>query len=584
MSHVAPRSTPGWLSPRRSIAIILFAAALLRLPALDSAPPPLNQDEASRLYDAWSLFDTGKDRTSRTWPFFLESYGEGDFTAALTTYLTIPFVAILGPTTLAVRLPDALLSVVTVALVWDWLRRAHSERLALMAALFLALDPWHVLVTRTGWEFGYVPFFLTAGLYAAERAGLLPGAAKWRGSTRWAVVSATMLAFCAWAYPSTRMVVPLLCVALVICNWCFYKELWINSSSGTSRLATGLAPQCSDWGTRRACVAFVASAIIAGAPLWITMLRQPERLAARAKIAMLDFSAAALPASIPRAIGYYLSYFNPILLVTHPEEITTVGIPGVGMHLWVVAPLIVIGVFVVARRSRTDPLSRTLLLWLVLTPLPAAICDDIQPHMIRVITAMTLWPILGAVGADWMCERMKVWRLSSTRAARLAFGVLFAANAAWFAHQYFRVYPAHAELGYQTPLIRALEYVAARRNEADFVLVTNRANQAYIYALLAEPIPPKELHAEPPLVAHGPVNFHQVIRVGRYLFTPRDPLNYPDAQQLFRQAWDSLPHGARGFVIEQPGYFPEGELITHFPWAEPTNSPGGYEVRRWRKD
>lgn len=583
MSHDAPRSTPGWLSSRRSIALILLAAAALRLPALESAPPPLNQDEASRLYDAWSLLDTGKDRTGRPWPFFLESYGEGDFTAALSTYITIPFVAILGPTTLAVRLPDALLSIVTVALVWDWMRRAHSERMALMAALFLAVDPWHVLVTRTGWEFGYVPFFLTAGLHAAQRAGLLPGAVISRTSMGWAMGSATMLAFCAWTYPSTRMVVPLLCIAIVVCNWIFYRRLLSNASSQPAN-AAGPAPHWSNWGSRRACVAFVLSAIIAGAPLWITMLRQPERLAARAKIAMLDFSAAALPASIPRAIGYYLSYFNPVHLVTHPEEITTIGIPGVGMHLWVIAPLIVIGVVLAMRRCRVDSLSRTLLLWLVLTPLPAAICDDIQPHMIRVITAMTLWPILGAVGADWMCDRMKGWRPSSSRAARSVFSVLFAANAAWFAHQYFRVYPAHAELGYQTPLIRALEYVAARRNEADFVLVTNRANQAYIYALLAEPIPPKELHAAPPLVAHGPVNFHQVIRIGRYLFTPRDPVNYPDAQQLFQKAWNSLPAGARGFVIEQPGYFPEGELASFFSWAEATNPPGGYEVRRWRKE
>ena len=43
-----------------------------------------------------------------------------------------------------------------------------------------------------------------------------------------------------------------------------------------------------------------------------------------------------------------------------------------------------------------------------------------------------------------------------------------------------------AELAYQTRLIRAFEYVAANSGEVDFVLVTNIANQPYIYALLAE--------------------------------------------------------------------------------------------------
>ena len=41
------------------LATILAAAALARLPLLSTIPPPLNQDEAVRLYDALAIFDTG---------------------------------------------------------------------------------------------------------------------------------------------------------------------------------------------------------------------------------------------------------------------------------------------------------------------------------------------------------------------------------------------------------------------------------------------------------------------------------------------------------------------------------------------
>lgn len=561
-----PREGAGLLTSKRALALTLLAAALLRLAALEQVPPPLNHDEASRLYDAWSLLDIGADRTGRPWPFFLEGYGEGDFTAALTAYLTIPFVALLGPTVIAVRLPDALLSVITVALVWLWLRRAHSERVASLAALFLAFDPWHVLVTRTGWEFGYVPFFLAAGMYAADCAGLLPRSIQSNRSLRWAICAAVMLAFSAWTYPATRMVTPLLCVALVVCNRSHY--------TGLLRISTG----------RRSILAFIVVTIIAGAPLWITMLNDPGRLAARAKIALLDLRPAALPTSIPRAFGNYLGYFNPSHLVTFPEEITTIGIPGVGLHLWAVAPFIIVGFFLVIGRCRSDAFARTLLLWLLLTPLPAAICGDIQPHMIRVISGMVLWPILGAIGADWAYIRLSSWQANSRRLLTAACAILFAANAAHFIHQYFRVYPAHAELGFSSAFIRAMQYVTAHQKEADFVLVTNRVHQGYIYALHYAPIPPRELRANPPVVARGPQNFHQVLRVGRYFFAPRDPVNYPDAQQLFQQVWSSLPSGARCFVVEQPGYFPSGELVAYFPGADPATHPGGYEVRRWRKE
>ncbi len=566
MSSDRPVESTRGLASSRAILLVVMIGAALRLTLLTSVPPPLNHDEASRLYDAWSLLEQGTDRTGRPWPFFLEGYGEGDFTAALTSYLTIPFVMVLGPEVLAVRLPDALLSSFTIFIVWSWLRRAYSGRVAILAALFLAFDPWHVQVTRTGWEFGYVPFFLAAGMACADRAGLLPGSVAARGSSRWAVGAATALALSAWVYPSTRMVTPLLCVALVVLNWPHYAAL-LRERAG-----------------RRAISTFIMATLIAGAPLWVTTLSDPSRLAARGKIALMDFRPAALPTTIPQALWNYASYFDPSFLVTFPEEFTTIGIPGVGLHLWAVAPFMVVGLILTVSRYPSTPLMRVLLPWILLTPVPAAICKDIQPHMIRVITGMVVWPILGAIGAEWIWSRLTKRSAANRRALLACYALFFTANAAYFAHQYFRAYPLHAELGYSSSFIRALKYVVERRDECDFVLVTNRVHQGYIYALLYTPISPAALRADPPVVARGPQNFHQVLRVGRYYFAPRDPLNYPDAGRLFQEAWAAIPTGARALVIEQPGHFTEGELLAYFPWADPATPPGGYEVRRWRKE
>ena len=156
------------------VLALVGIAALFRLPGLEHAPPVLNQDEASRGYDAWCLLETGADRHGERWPFFLESFGPGDHTAALTTYLTIPFVAWLGPTATAMRLPDALLGVVTVLLLYLWLRREIGEWPALLAAGILAIDPWHIALCRTAHESGFTPFFLVFALLAMQRGGLLP--------------------------------------------------------------------------------------------------------------------------------------------------------------------------------------------------------------------------------------------------------------------------------------------------------------------------------------------------------------------------------------------------------------------------
>lgn len=289
MSHAA---TPVETAPthgRWILLLVLVLGALLRLPVLDSVPPPLNQDEASRGYDAWAILQTGADRHGQPWPLFLESFGAGDFTAALTTYLTIPFVAALGPTVSAMRLPDALLGVLTVALLYLWLKRQIGTRTGLLAAAVLATDPWHLALTRTAHESGFTPFLLVAAMLALNRAGLLPSddsgdrrssdgaralppAANVSGGRPhnvWGFLAGSMLAAHVWAYPATRLFTPLFCIALVVI---YRRHLW-------SMIRTR--------GTRGTLAAAAAGLLLGGLPLIITAWTHPEQLAARAGATLL---------------------------------------------------------------------------------------------------------------------------------------------------------------------------------------------------------------------------------------------------------------------------------------------------------
>ena len=88
-------------------AAALFALGFaLRLAALAALPAGLNQDEASALYDAWAILNYGVDRNMNALPVLLVSWGSGQ--NALLSYLAMPFIALLGPTVWALRLPMAL--------------------------------------------------------------------------------------------------------------------------------------------------------------------------------------------------------------------------------------------------------------------------------------------------------------------------------------------------------------------------------------------------------------------------------------------------------------------------------------------
>ena len=83
---------------------ILLVAASLRLVALSTNPPSTYWDETSLGYDAYSLLKTGKDYHGNPFPI-LAFPSFGDYKPSLYFYAIVPFMAVLGTTTLAIRLP-----------------------------------------------------------------------------------------------------------------------------------------------------------------------------------------------------------------------------------------------------------------------------------------------------------------------------------------------------------------------------------------------------------------------------------------------------------------------------------------------
>ncbi len=556
---------------------ILFLAALLRLPGLDEVPPSLNQDEASRGYDAWAILQTGADRHGQPWPLFLESFGPGDYTAALTTYITVPFVSALGPTVLAMRLPDALLGVLTVGLLYLWLKRQTNPTIALLAAAILATDPWHIALSRTAHESGFTTFFLTLALLALNRSGLLPGveasseenhppAAR---TKTWAFLGGLMLAANTWAYPATRLFTPLLILAGVVIYRSHYRAMWRTGA------------------TRKTLVAGAAGLLIGALPLLVTAASHPERLAARAQVTLLTQKGLP-PASTGLAfIRNFAANLDPRYLFLQCDEMSGASIPGVGLHLPVLAPLLLLGIACLGATWKQDRWPRFLLLWLLLYPLPAAICSDWNPHPLRTVGGMIWFPIIAATGAHWLLTRagqhLQRWRRPAASLAATA----LAANLAHFAQAYYREFPLLARPGYQAALAEASRVVARQvRDEDDFILVTNRSNQPYIYTLLSHPISPVELATLETVVADGRLGFHQVLRIGKYFFPPRDDL--PEATRGFQELWADLPPAAQGLLIfyeEDPPTTPPGQILATFariPVGDPHADGPTLVVCRWR--
>jgi len=137
--------------PNLLLVLILLLAAFLRLWNLAHYPSGLNADEAAIGYNAYSLLETGKDEHGDPWPIHFKSFG--DYKPGLYFYLVLPLVKLLGLNIWAVRLPAALLGILSVLLIMLLTKEIFREkflanRFSLWAGFLLSL-PGHFSLAST---------------------------------------------------------------------------------------------------------------------------------------------------------------------------------------------------------------------------------------------------------------------------------------------------------------------------------------------------------------------------------------------------------------------------------------------------
>ncbi len=187
----------------RRISLIVIVAALLRLVALGSTPPSLNWDEVSMGYTAYSIGKTGMDEWGEKLPLFFRSYGE--WKSAVYIYTLVPFIRLFGLNEIAVRLPSAISGILAVFFTYLIGRKLYSVRVGEWAAFFLAVSPWHLMLSRPAFEANFSLTLILAGtaLFLSDR--------NWRTYAS----SALFLALALHTYNSAKIFAPLLAIWLL---------------------------------------------------------------------------------------------------------------------------------------------------------------------------------------------------------------------------------------------------------------------------------------------------------------------------------------------------------------------------------
>lgn len=147
-----------------TLSLIIALAALLRFPFLELYPPAMIQDEVGIGYAAISISKTGMDEWGDSFPLVFKSFG--DYKAPAFIYSTALLYKIIGFHPVLPRITSAisgLLFVFSITMLTRSLTK--SKKLALLAGLLAATNPWTIHLSRMALESNLGLAFFTTGLW-----------------------------------------------------------------------------------------------------------------------------------------------------------------------------------------------------------------------------------------------------------------------------------------------------------------------------------------------------------------------------------------------------------------------------------
>ncbi len=531
-------------SPRILLFFIIIIAAFLRLYNLSSVPPSPSLDEVSIGYNAYSILKTGRDEYGNILPVLLRAYD--DWRLGLYVYLVVPFLHLFGLSTLAVRLPSALLSVFTVYLTYRLVRelfgkekilafgkQISTEYLALLASFLLAISPWHIYLSRLGHEvnLGLTAFLL--GIYFFIRA---IRHAKKTGSF---IASSIFFVLSLYGYQSEKIIVPVVILGAAIL---FYKKILQQWKEVTLAAVVGivlLIPLIIASSNPQALIRFQATSAFSNIAHKYQQSAE-NILAAQERGDVVGQLLNNRRLVVPKIfIGNYVSHFNPLWLFSGTEN-EQHKVPYLGLiYIWE-SIFILVGVAVLLRAKIDWRYKAFILLWFFSSPLAAAITTG-SPHAMRSYAFLPLWQLFCALGILMAFGNLRQFISSKLLVGLLAF--ISVISGIYFAVNYFVVFPKTQSASFQYALSKAIPYVKRVEKEYSQIVFSNEDNlyQSYMFFLFYSKYDPKHYLSLGGTKSGGFAEKHSI---GDYQFKPVEYSIIPEGALVIGNMYE-IPSNAR---------------------------------------
>lgn len=527
------------------LVVVVLIAFVLRVNAISRIPPSMSWDEVSIGYNAYSILKTGADEHGVRFPIqAFKAYG--DYKPPLSIYLTVPFVGLFGLTEFAVRFPVALMGTLSVLLAYaftfllfETFRNGNPDNsksvrnsgtLGIITATLLAFSPWHINLSRAGFEATIAHTFILLGcvfiLYA-------------RKHPQWWTLAFLPFVASVYTFNSARYAAPLIVAGFLAVLRHDVRLARRQVAGGVVIAFVFLLPIVPHLVSKEARLRLAEVSIFTDVSV---VEKANERIAA-------DGNAWWARILHNRRIGYAKSYIihfadnlEPWFLFIKGDGNPKFSIQDVGQMYLMEAPFFAVGF--VALLSQNPGLGIFLLYFIMSAIAPAAVARE-TPHALRTLNTLPAWQIFeayGLVAAAGLVKRKPVWLKPVTYAA---VGFLFAANIAYYLHEYYVHYPVVYSGEWQYGYREAIRYVMPRLADYDTVTVTESIGRPYMYALFYTGYDPAKFVSEKQSYTDA-AGFYHVEGFGKFRF----------ARNLVR-----TKTGGRNLVVGDPSWVREGDKV-----------------------
>lgn len=403
---------------------IFVSALLLRLYRLGEFPYGFHVDEVKVAWNSLSIFKTGLDDHNNFLSLYYNSFG--DYRPTGIFYLTIPSIAIFGRSEFATRFPEALLGALSVIPIYyltnslvSFKNKKKQILAGILAAILLAISPWHIDLSRATNEVVASTFFALLAIYFLIEY-LKTKKLLFSYLSIFTILPSYLL------YHPIRFLGPVIFITAILF---FHKEIDINISKKWLSINILFVIFLTIFfsSTKEGVARFSQVSIFKSIDMTYQLNRiRTEDINKNPALKIFDNK---IVIYAKEFINEYSNYFAGDFLIGNSGRPYRFATPGVGLLTYTEFILFIIGLVEIIRGNKTF----LPLVLLILAPIPAAITAEDTPNLSRAFLMLPFLIIIESFGF------LKIIELSKKFNKRiiLIFIFLMLINTVYFLHMYF---------------------------------------------------------------------------------------------------------------------------------------------------